>query len=67
MTQHKIAEMIGKVIGYRLVDVAFPAGLFALMWNNVIADTFDAAHFNYWIFFVVCLGIHYLVGNKSAK
>lgn len=67
MKKHIVAETIGRLIGYLLVDVAFPAGLFALAWNNVIADTFNAAHFNYWTFFVVCLGIYYLRGNKSAK
>ena len=67
MKQHQVAEIIGHLIGYLLVGVAFPAGLFALAWNNVIADTFNAAHFNYWTFFVVCLGIYYLRGNKSAK
>lgn len=67
MKQHKIAEVIGHLIGYLLVTVAFPAALFTLAWNNVIADTFNAAHFNYWTFFVVCLGIHYLIENKSAK
>lgn len=67
MTQHMIAEIIGKVIGTLWVCVAFPAALFTLAWNNVIADAFNAAHFNYWTFFVVCLGIYYLVGNKSAK
>lgn len=67
MARYKIAEIIGKAIGYCLVNVVFPAGLFALAWNNAIADTFNAAHFNYWTFFAVCLGIHYLQGNKSAK
>ena len=67
MKQHKIAEIIGRLIGYLLVGVAFPAALFTLAWNNVIADTFNAAHFNYWTFFVVCLGIHYLIENESAK
>lgn len=67
MKQHKIAEIIGHLIGHLLVTVAFPAALFTLAWNNVIADTFNAAHFNYWTFFVVCLGIHYLIENESAK
>lgn len=67
MTQHKVAEIIGQLIGHLLICVAFPAVLFTLAWNNVIADTFNAAHFDYWTFFVVCLGIHYLVGNKSTK
>lgn len=67
MTQHKIAEIIGQFIGYLLVRVAFPAGLFALAQNNAIADAFNAAHFSYWTFFAVCLGIYYLFGQKSAK
>lgn len=67
MKKHIIAETIGRLIGYLLVGVALPAGLFALAWNNVIADAFNAAHFNYWTFFTVCLGIYYLRGNKSAK
>lgn len=67
MKKHIVAETIGHLIGYLLVGVAFPAGLFALAWNNAIADAFNVAHFSYWSFFAVCLGIYYLRGNKSAK
>ena len=67
MKKYTVAEAIGYLIGSLLIGVALPAGLFALAWNNAIADAFNAAHFSYWTFFVVCLGIYYLRGNKSAK
>ncbi len=67
MKKYTVAEAIGYLIGSLLIGVAFPAGLFTLAWNNVIADAFNTAHFNYWTFFTVCLGIYYLRGNKSAK
>ncbi len=67
MKKYTVAEAIGYLIGSLLISVAFPAGLFALAWNNTIADAFNAAHFNYWTFFAVCLGIYYLRGNRSAK
>ncbi len=67
MKTEVVCSFIGKLIGYLLVRVAFPAGLFTLAWNNVIADTINMAHYGYWTFFMVCLGIYYLRGYNSAK
>lgn len=67
MKTEVVCSFIGKLIGFLLVRVAVPAGLFALAWNNVIADTVNMAHYGYWTFFMVCLGIRYLCGHNSAK
>ena len=53
-------KIIGHIVGNFLAHVAFPAALFTIVWNRVLADTFNTAHFNYWTFFIICVGVRYL-------
>lgn len=58
-------KIIGYAIGGSLVCIAFPAALFTIVWNRVLADAFNAAHFNYWTFFVICVGIRCLLSRGA--
>lgn len=61
----KCFKTIAYIIGSSLTHIAFPAALFTIVWNRVLADTFNAAHFNYWTFFVICVGIRYLFSYNT--
>ena len=61
----KCSKIIAYIIGNFLAHVAFPAALFTIVWNRVLADTFNAAHFNYWTFFVICVGIRCLLSRDA--
>jgi len=58
-------KTVAYIIGNFLAHVAFPSALFTIVWNHVLADTFNAAHFNYWTFFVVCVGVRCLLSHDA--
>ncbi len=60
-----VKKIIAYIIGDFLAHIAFPAALFTIVWNGTVADTFNAAHFNYWTFFIVCVGIHCLFSHNA--
>lgn len=63
--KEKCCKIIAHIIGNFLAHVAFPAALFTIVWNRVLADTFNAAHFNYWTFFIICVGVRYLFSYNT--